>query len=270
MRFRSVSVALATLASGVFVQPWAQQPTFEVASVKPNTSDALSQPPLLQPGGRLIATNVTLARLIRAAYGLRDIAGGPPWIDRDRFDIIARSDRLAALNTPEFVRQAWSSLRTLLEERFALRVHTETRQMPIYALVTERSDGTLGPRMTRSDVDCAALLDAMKKGERIVASPSRTAGPPCSMAGGSGLIRGNALDMTRLAGTLGNHVDRPVLDRTGLAGVFDLELKWSPDATPDGVSVFTALQEQLGLKLQPGTGPIDVLVIDSVQQLIPD
>jgi uncharacterized protein (TIGR03435 family) len=205
---------------------------------------------------------------MRAAYGQSSIVGGPSWIDTARFDVLARAEQLAALNADAFIKQAWQMLQTLLEDRFALRTHVEARQVPIYALVVARADGALGTQLTKSDVDCAAVLEQMKRGQR----PPVTSGkrPPCTVGTGPGRVAASAADMAAFAGFLGGQVDRPVSNRTGLMGNFDLELTWSADDRPGGVSIFTALQEQLGLKLQPTTGPVEVLVIDSAQAPSPD
>lgn len=182
---------------------------------------------------------------------------------------MARSETLAALDAESFVTQAFLMLQTLLADRFALRAHVETRQLPVYALVAARGDGAPGALMTKVDVDCAAVLEAMKSGTR---PPVRAGGRPnpCSIGTGPGRIAGSALDLSRFADVLADQVDRPVLDRTGFAGVFDLELTWSPEQHSDGLSIFTALQEQLGLKLESTTGPMEMLVIDSISQLTPD
>jgi len=173
-------------------------------------------------------------------------------------------------------------LRTLLEERFKLVVHQETRDLPIYALTLARSDGKLGPKLVRSDVDCdkviAELAEAIRKTGRPPLGPPGQA-PPCSTGGPPGKFTGNDITMQMLADVLiasvnrMDAVDRVVVDRTGLSGGFDLTLEWTPDelvAASSGASIFTALQEQLGLKLEPTRGPVEVIVIDHVERPTPD
>ena len=154
-------------------------------------------------------------------------------------------------------------LRLLLEDRFRLAVHRETRQMPMYALVVARIDGALGPQIRRPANDYCA--QRAKEAEKAPPPPMGT-GPVCG-------IRGN-FSMEGFARFLAGEAGRPVVDRTGLTGGWDFSLKWSPPNTPnpdpDRPSIFTALQEQLGLRLDATTGPLEVLVIDRIGPLIPD
>lgn len=274
----------------------ASDPTFETASVKPNKSGDGRSGINIQPGGRFVATGVTLQLLIAAAYGegglLPDfqISGGPNWIGTDRFDIVAKaaSDPLAGRATlpepggaPPGARQMNVMLRALLAERFRLTVHHETRQLPIYELVVARSDGTLGPQLRETTVDCVAAVAARGN------APPRPDGPFCGTRGGVGRLMLGSVTMSMLATVLSRSVNRTVVDRTGLAGKFDGSLEWTPDqmSTPppggappgglppppaDGPSIFTAVQEQLGLKLESARGPVDVLVIDHVERPTPN
>jgi uncharacterized protein (TIGR03435 family) len=175
-------------------------------------------------------------------------------------------------------------LRNLMADRFKLRVHRETREMPIYALVLARSDGTLGPQLRPAAVDCAAL--AGQRGRGGPPAPLQAGErPPCGMRIGPGNMMGGGLALSQLANSLSPFAQRVVVDRTGLTGNFDLDLTWTPDQIPqappgglpagvpppppidpNGPSLFTALQEQLGLKLDSVRGPVEVLVIDSVEQ----
>jgi uncharacterized protein (TIGR03435 family) len=250
--------------------------TFDVAAIRRNLTSTqqgsgLSAP---QPGGRYIAIGVTLRRLISDAYDAMRIVGGPEWIDSDRFDVNARSE---GNPTPQ---QISRMLRPLLAERFALVVHTESREMPIYALVLARADRAIGTKLRKSDAKCAA--------ESRDYFPSAAAGfpPPCGdFRLGAGALTARGMTMERLARLLGGRVGRPVLDRTGVDGAFDLELEWSSDLglvqalrdsagsselRPDGVSLFTALEEQLGLRLDATRAPVDVLVVDSAEPPTPD
>jgi uncharacterized protein (TIGR03435 family) len=271
----------------------AQSPAFEVASVKPNKTGTTERGGGPQPG-RFVRTNVTLRQLIQMAYSQRafhrrEIAGSPSWIDAERFDIEAKfgdsAGNLGELYLPDGKDSpglAYLMVRTLLAERFKLVVHSETRERPVYALVMARRDGRLGPQLRRSNVDCLAYIDAvLKNGGRPPTPPEAGKSPPCSMGAGAGRLIGNALAMSELADVLSPYTNRVVLDRTQLAGNFDLSLGWTPapgeyngrapfdhidPSAAEATSIFTALQEQLGLKLEATRGPVDVLVIDHVDR----
>jgi len=262
--FRALLLVATASSATVFAQgpaATAKPAAFEVASVKQNTSGDTEGSIGPRPGG-YAATNIPLRLLIVRAYELRSfqVAGGPGWIDSERFDLTAR----AAEGTPD--REILPMLRALLLERFKLVVHTEQREQPVYALVTARSDGRLGPNLKRSTLTCSGQSD---QNERCTMGGSFT--------GGGGTLKGSGQPLTVLATHVSTAVDRIVQDRTGLAGRFDFELAWSgsrlnvaPGAASDLPSVFTALQEQLGLKLESARGPVDVLVIDSAERPAPD
>jgi uncharacterized protein (TIGR03435 family) len=215
------------------------------------------------------------------AYGIDgpQLIGGSSWIGSERFDIIAKADARASVNQLQLM------LRTLLAERFKLTVHTETRQLSAYALVVARGDGKLGPHLRRSEIDCAALL-AAPANDRRSDPPELGATPPCFIVPWWP-IAARAITMSQLADVVSSIVKRVVWDRTGLNGTFDLELQWTPDlpprapegrppdvpatlnghiVDPNGPSIFTALQEQLGLKLDSQPGPVTVLIIDGVEK----
>ena len=154
-------------------------------------------------------------------------------------------------------------LRTLLKDRFTLVTHTETRELPIYALVLARPDRRFGEQLRVSSVDCVALeAESHKAGGTPPPAPG--AGPRCGISSGTGRIQASARLMTDVARALSNTTGRAVVDKTGLDGRYDLELRWNE--TEEGPSLFTAVQEQLGLKLEPQRGPVDVLVIDSAER----
>lgn len=263
---------------------WAQTPaapfpqyvgpeeSFEVASVKLNRSGA-ERWDFDSPPGRVVGTNVLLRDLIRFAYY---IYGGdwdqridaPAWIKGARFDIDARTTGAVSQQ------RAMSMLRQLLADRFGMKVHYETRQRPIYALVLARRDGRLGPRLKPNPIDCGAYTAAVQAARtgRGTPPPMDPDHPTCGQRGVPGSVVASGLNMTQLALSLTGAVGRPVNDETGLGSQgFDYELRWtsdasSPDRPSDGPSIFTALEEQLGLKLIPKTGPIDVLVIDVIKE----
>jgi len=249
---------------------------FEVASVKPNRSGR-EQWEFDTPPGRVIGTNIALRDLIRFGYY---IYGGdfdsridaPAWIKTSRYDVEGRTQGAASQA------RAMAMLRHLLAERFALKVHYEAREQPAYALVLARGDGRLGPSLTPNATDCAALSAANDAARAAGAAPVISLDPDtrpiCGTRGGPGTITSGALTMEQLALQLARNVGRPVVNRTGLKGAFDWDLRWAPDHTSldreaagtSGPSIFTALQEQLGLKLDATTAPIEVLVVDHVEQ----
>jgi uncharacterized protein (TIGR03435 family) len=253
--------ALIVAASGMFAQSPAR-PTFdafEVAAIKPAAS----------PGGRFIkmqsahvffAKNHALRTLIAAAYNLtpQAISGGPAWIDSDRYDIVAKA--------PNDVRptldEQMSMLRTLLADRFKLTFHREQREFSIYALTIAKN----GSKLKESTVSADAYPE----------------GPPplifvLSPQGAS--LPGRNASMAELASVMQRAaLDRPVVDRTGLAGRYDFDLEWTPDETQFGgqgpretaestkPGLFAAVQQQLGLRLEATKGPIDVLIIDHAER----
>jgi len=268
-------------------------PEFEAASIKQTTSVNARRNLAVTPGGRFAATFTTLRELVTLAYTLpsgrvrhdSQISGGPSWINSDHFDVVAKAAGMpagfnsnvaagaAVEDEVDAIEQVRLMLRTLLADRFKLTVHTKIMNRPVYALVVARPDGRIGPQLHKIDIDCAALRDRVQ----------RSAPPEPDKAGcggfkllGPGRLTGHAVTMSLLAVSLPRSVGRIVLDRTNLIGVFDLDLEWTPEqasssgasvALPtDGVSIFTAVQEQLGLKLESTQSPVDVLVIDRVQK----
>jgi uncharacterized protein (TIGR03435 family) len=224
------------------------KPTFEIASVKRSLSDAGSWSQGFRKGGAFVAVNVSFVRLVAAAYGVdvMRVIGGPDWVRESRFDVNAKA---AADDAPND--QLQSMLQSLLADRFKLVMHTQQRETTVYSLVLARSDGRLGPGIERVN-DCAAA-----RSKRPTESPAEAA----SGASGCGPISVIAATASRLLGA-------PVVNGTGLDGTFAYSLFYSDavDATAlDVPSVPTALVEQLGLKLEPTRGSVDVLVIDSVR-----
>jgi uncharacterized protein (TIGR03435 family) len=249
-------------------------PAFEVASVKPHKADDQRVMMVAQPGGRFTASTA-LRLLIRTAYRLQDdqISGGPSWLTSDLFDIVAKAEDSASPI------QIASMIQALLADRFKLAVHHETKELPVYTLVLARSDGRLGSQLRKND---CVLADTAP------AAPDPAHPRSCgSVSTGFGRLTIRAMPMAQFLQFLSPSLNRVVLDRTGLAGNFDLDLQWTPDlpqgrppgeaplvngqiVDPNGTSIFTAVQEQLGLKLESTKAPVDVLVIDHVEQPTPD
>jgi uncharacterized protein (TIGR03435 family) len=264
--------------------------SFEAASIKPNSSGESNTSVRRLPGGRFTATNVPVALLVQMAYQLQQfqMQGAPAWLRSDRFDIVARLDGdppppAVGSTQPDHVMLA---LQTLLADRFKLSVHWETQDLPIYALVLARADGKLGPNLRPAAVDCtaAAVASAAAAKEGRTLNPNTPDRVSCGMRNSNGRIMFGGYPMSFFANGLANEVNRSVVDRTGLAGNWDFELIYTrdrvrrlditdagpPPADPDGASIFTALQEQLGLKLDSTKGPVRVLVIDRIEPPAPD
>jgi uncharacterized protein (TIGR03435 family) len=288
-----VAGIVATVGGSMLPQLSAQSPqtavgpAFETASIKSNRSGDLGWRLDPQPGGRLTGTNVPAAGLIRFAYELPDfqVAGGPKWLNSDRFDVVAKADGNPTLAQERLM------LRRLLAERFKLTAHTEVSELPIYALVIARSDGKTGSQLRRSAADCARE-DQPSSDSGVGPSPSQGL-PRCGYFGfapgtdlpaGRGRLAFRGLTMAALAKILVPMVHRSVSDQTGLSGYFDAEFDFMaelpPPPPPPGqpgaftreplVSVFTVFPEQLGLKLDSRRGRVDVLVIDRVERPTPE
>jgi uncharacterized protein (TIGR03435 family) len=259
--------ATAAASSQGAPQPSAVAPPLYVATIKPSASVDERSRLSADPGGRVIGINITLKTLIRQAYRVteQEVFGGPGWMDQTRFDLAAKLDGEPTIDRMQ------DMLRALLEERFALAVHREARMLPVYTLAVHGLP--LGEHIHPAAIDCAALVAA--SGGRLTPPPPEVAGraPMCGIRFGPGSAIGTGVALSQLASNLSRVLGRPVVDRTGLAGGYDFDLRWSPDPLlghradaaaidSSGPSIFTALQEQLGLTLEADRAPIDVLVID--------
>ena len=269
---------------------------FEVASVKRNTNDNVN---VQAPPGRFIATALPAKALINFAYRVQSdkIVGGPSWLDTERYDVSAKAPDTA---TPE---QMMAMLQALLAERFKLVAHKEMRDTQVYELVKARDDDRLGPRLARSTMDCGPIrtqqagdarargpgqpirVPMLKPNEKPICSTNMS-GRPAASGGMLMWLAGGNMTLGNLASMLRQFAGREVFDETGLTGEFDLELEFVPPTTPlarggaapaagapapvapldEGASLFTALREQLGLKLEAARKPIEFLVIDSVER----
>ena len=292
------AAGVAALAQAPPAAPAAQ--TFEVASVKPsnpNPTGPLGATPMVLPAlGRLTAQNVTLRMLVMTAYNKQpfEIVGGTPWWNQNKFDITAKAeDGSATLD------QMRTMLQGLLADRFKLKTHVETREMPIYELVLARGDKRFGPKMKASSDSCPdykeqqqKILEAIAKGgvgalQSMLAKPGEN--KPCSitqipptpdnLALG---FKATGQSMELLVTLLTQLSGRPVVDKTGLTGAHDFELSISlqslaalyqelgvtlplPPNLPEGPALMTTVQEDLGLKLDSKRGPSEVLVVDGAE-----
>jgi uncharacterized protein (TIGR03435 family) len=237
-------LAIAGLAAAMSAQ--SQRPAFEVASIKPNKSGGGMSSVRITPG-QVFMENVSLRKCIALAYNVSEnqdsAVAGPDWIRSEVYDIIAKFPPETPLEQvrPEQVRMM---LQELLADRFKLRLHRESKEVPVYALMV----GKTGAKLQES-----------------------ASGTPSGFSMGSGHIEGRAASMAALADRLSNasfQLGRPVLDRTGLKGAYDFTLDWTPDGAQEadatGPSLFTAVQEKLGLRLEAQRGLAEVLVIDSM------
>jgi uncharacterized protein (TIGR03435 family) len=247
------------------------QKSFDVVSVKPNDSRGPSD--LKVTPQRFSWTNASLRQLIQVAYDVRpyQLVALPAWADSADFDVVATTD---VSSSPQ---QMNAMLQRLLADRFDLAVHREQRDLPGYALVLARRDGKLGSGIHQSTKDCETT------GQKpLDSAAAQTEYAACSPQMGLTRMKLGGYSMSFLAGGLKRILEKPVVDKTGLSGTFDIELMWTPDPTmlPAGVpapnvpsggpSIFTALEEQLGLKLISDRAPVEVLVIDRLSRPKPD
>jgi bla regulator protein BlaR1 len=277
----------------------ATRPTFEVASIKPDNSAGHFGGIQISPGGRFVATNVPLKMLIAMAYKIENsqLIGGPAWINSQRFDIQAEAPgsshedimKMTDAQREAYMEQEQLRLQSLLEDRFQLKLRRDTKDRPIYALVVAKG----GPKLQETPAQDTASDQQPHGGTAGRDGALSQKGVPLKgrqMRMSRGQLSGNDVQLSFLATQLSNQLGRPVVDQTGLKGNYSFTLQWTPDEsqrqmgggpaeegpqsagnTPPppetaGPSVFTAIQEQLGLKLKPEKGPVEVYVIDHVEQ----
>lgn len=244
------------IASVLPAQEAAKPPAeFEVASVKPNATGGHNIRIQIEPGGRFVAENLTVRMLIQQAFGIRDfqIVGAPGWVNSEHYDIHAKAEGVTK------VEQLKPPLQALLADRFHFQFHRDTKELPMYALVVAKN----GPKLQEH------------------AGESGDNGPGMFRMG-RGMINAQGVQMSLFVNQLANQIGRSVVDKTGLTGRYDIKLEWTPDenqtmaprdsgteATPvdsSGPSLFTALQQQLGLKLESQKGPVEIVVIDRIEK----
>lgn len=231
-------------AFGLFAQP--PDLRFEVASIKPSAPGSKLGSIYPAPGRRrYVGTSVSLKLMMTVAYHLNyEQISGPGWISDELFDVNAAAEK------PSTIEELHTMLRNMVEERFRLRMHDETKVRPVYVLSVDKA----GVRM----------------------KPSETAGDPHVSGPGPGSLTGHSTPMDYFSWLLGLFVDRPILDRTGLKDVYDFTLTWNPDLTTDTADdnpepgLFEALRKELGLRLDGQNGPLEVKVIDHVEQPEPN
>lgn len=263
--------AIAAVASSLQSQAPASRLSFEVASVKPSKSTGESA--IDGSPNRFVATGIPLRFLMREAYGVRDfqILDGPDWINTDRWDIEGKAGEGTKGDgpaDPSRPAEMGLMLQALLEERFELKFHREVRELPVYELAVAKG----GPKIRLSPDQSPPIRPTEKSGPPRPGEVRRG-----GMRMGRGEIEANAWTVMNFTNLLSQQMDRTLVDKTNLVGLFDFKLKWGPGfrgsdqlggAPPpqDEPEIFTAIQEQLGLKVESAKGPVEILVIDSVQK----
>jgi uncharacterized protein (TIGR03435 family) len=280
----ALSAAQLPAAPGPPVDP---ETRFEVASIKP--SDPSAVPQMSMSPGRYNVAGVRVQGIITDALRVPSIRiiGLPDWGSKERYTIAAKAPE----GTPSTDGRAmFVMLTNLLKDRFRMAMHTETREMPVYNLVFARNDKRFGPAFKESSAECRAAFAArVEEGRRGAGAAGRIGPSECESVrinpGGTASLSGVRMDMIALI--LTPYVGRPVIDKTGLTSYYNVTLKWTPDVgnaslappglppgtlplDPDAPNLFTAVQEQLGLKLENGRAPLDVVVIDNVEHPTPD
>ena len=261
-----LTASVFLFASYLYAQS-AQAPSYEVASIKVDNGGPGRPLTWDETPDGLMISNVMLELLIRQAYGVQSyqIEGAPEWVNQEEYDISARIDdvetrHLRTLTKEQAMAERRLMLQALLADRFQLAVHHETKEGPVYALAIAKN----GPKFQE-------------------ATPPARPEMPISMGGG--LLTFKGAPMSTLVRLIAQVIGRPVLDRTGLMGNYAFTLKWTPDefdlpanmqqsneisAEPNGTSIFTVIQDQLGLRLESTKAPIDSLIIDHVSRPSPN
>jgi len=274
-------LAVVSLAAVVlFAQSERKKLAFEVVSIKPNDSGDHLGGVGDAPGGRITYSNIHLRQLIVLAYGERlaggnlpvnmQITGLPGWATTDRYDVQAQPE---AGFTPTR-QQTQEMLQSMLGDRFKLKIRREAKDTPIYALVV----GKNGVKMKLSEDQTPLSPAGLPPASAGPVNMTMTGPIPRGMVfNGMGQLRAGGQTMAVLAGLLTSQTDRKVVDKTGLTGLYNIDLRWTPEQLngrlPPGLesgttdpTLFTAIQEQLGLRLVPETGPVDTFVVESVQR----
>jgi uncharacterized protein (TIGR03435 family) len=275
-RGKRLLLAGATAIVSLYAAPQEASPAFDVASIKRDVSGERGGMFTCVPNCHL--ERMTLRDLAILAYRVHDfqVTGGPGWIDSERYNIDAKSEGPPSFNQ-EYVTLQYRRLQTLLRDRFNLTIHRETKELPVYELTVAKG----GPKLQQPN--CVPR----EPGDFTIAP-----GKYCGLMEGSlasGRLRASSAAMALLANFLSHMLSRTVVDKTGIAGEFDFQVIFTPDApavpSPDaagprpadgaaaadpGPNFFTAMREQLGLKLESAKGPVEILVIDRVERPSPN
>jgi uncharacterized protein (TIGR03435 family) len=245
------------------------RPEFEAASVKPAAPDVRNTAIFMPPGGRLEVINMTLKAIIENAYNIQpfQISGGPGWMDSDHYDISAKSEK--PVTREEILRM----LQSLLSDRFRVTVRRQIKELQLYALVVARKDGKLGPRLIESKEGGCTEPDPANP---LAADPMRLCGHWMLSPDGMTLVSAPVSKMIPLLSRL---LGRQVLDKTGLAKNFDINIEWDPDQfqamqlprdgqrrDSNSPAIFTVFREQLGLEFKTQKGPVEVFVVERAEK----
>ena len=268
-------LTMAATLSVVFAQAPAEQGSgFDVVSIRRNTSDDPDVRFAILPGGRLVGTALQPIFIIRQAYEVQpdQILGAPEWVTSERYDITATMPGGAALSRAALP----ALLRRVLADRFQLVARKDSRQLPVYRLLVARADRQLGDNLLQSPIDCENLVGrGPAPGASDQPTPTNRFGmTACGISANPGHILISGWPLSMLARQLATPLGRVVVDDTGLSGNWDLELRYAPEggrapaAGPAGsdVPLVTALQDQLGLKLEPARAGVDVILVDRIQR----
>jgi uncharacterized protein (TIGR03435 family) len=270
-------IASVLVAAAIVLCAQSPRPVFEAASIKPSSPS--SDMSYMGTAGRFVATGATLRVFVKFAYRSEtgrtfldsQVFGLPRWGETDRFDVQAKAARVVP------VLELALMLQSMLEDRLQLKIHREERELPVYSLALTKGGVKMKPSADQTPLPADDGLprrfdpnSTLRGGVRMVGKPSPSGAITLS-------IKGTALPISRLINVLQQYVDRPILDRTGLSALYDLELEFALPQTQAasldeqvGASLFTAVQEQLGLTLDAGKKPVEVLVVDHAEHPTPD
>ena len=282
--FLGIALIVSTIATAAQTPAPPANSRFEVASIRQNRDGGTVAGIQRFPGGRFEATNIQLAALISFAYQLQpfELVGGPPWLMDDRWNIVAKIDGDPPRMPPGEIDAMMIATQALLADRFKLAIRRETREIPVYQLVRARDD-RLGRGMQRSTVDCMSIqrsTDEAAKGGAPAPNPNTPDRMVCGMRVSVGRIQFGGRPLATLTNVLTAMTQRRVVDRTGLAGDWEFDISFTPPTIPPGMelpppdpdaaSLFTVLQEQLGLKLEAARLPMPVTEVERVERPIED
>ncbi|HTM01918.1 MAG TPA: TIGR03435 family protein [Vicinamibacterales bacterium] len=282
-RFPVCALLLVLYAIGARAQTTGlTEASFEAASIKRNVSGAAGSAFNARPTGQFTVTNMAIADIVAAAYQLQpfQLANAPDWMRHERYDIVAKLDaKIAAALQPDGLPPTWAlALRSLLRDQLKLSFHRESEERPVYALMRARPDGRLGPNLRPAANDCDTLKEQAVAAARIGGAnpypPTTDTSIACGLRVGNGRIVAGGFGLTEFRMRLSPLVGRPVVDGGGLDGQWDLLLTFTPDSQvhageplpADAPDLFTALREQLGLKLEATKAPVNLLVIDRIER----
>ena len=291
MRRRLIVFAAACLLPAALLAQADPRPAFDVVSIKPNRTNQGIPLVVFQPGGRMIAANVNIRQVILVAYGIESLqlVDAPDWTAGERFAIEARTSDAIPTSTIRLM------LRSMLADRFSFVAHNERRELPIAALTMARADKRPGPKLHPSGPECAPLRPpegvpipppppppppgaANAPPIRIILEKDEPLGRRCGAMVAPGWMSARSITMEEFTRQLSPVLRRPVFNETGLAGLFDYDIIFSPEglggalvgpppaSVADAPSLETALRDDLGLRLESRRGPVEVLLVDRIER----